>query len=529
MSVRPLDIIVLTLYFGGITFAGIWFARRNKNTEDYFLGGRNFPGWVIGLSMVGTSISSLTYMAYPGDAYRTTWFRLLPCFTMPIAIIIASIWFLPFFRRGKMTSAYEYLEARFGPRTRVYASIIAIIGQVFRIGSILFLLSLLIQELTGLDARICILIGGVFVSFYTIAGGIEAVVWTDVMQTIVLIVGGIVALLYVVYRLPGGLWQIFEVAFEHGKMRFADASVNPDGSLDFMDTDWGVSLMRRTASMMLFLGLTGWLSEYSTNQNVIQRYCASRSPREARKAMWMCCFMSVPIWTYFMFLGTAFYVFFTVHPDPTAFAILVGTEGKSAEHILPFFVLRYLPAGAAGLVAAAVLAAAMSSLDSSINAISTLCVVDIYRRHLVKDRDEAHYLRVARYIALAASVLMIVVAVWYNSLEIKTFQDMGFILAALLGGGIFGLFMLGFLTTWGDGRAVGVGVVATLLYTLWMVAKRFNYLPEGIFPDTDEYYTGLIANLVLFFVGFFLGGLLPKKKRDMTNLTVWTQDDTPLV
>ncbi len=527
-NVRALDIIVLVVYFGGISVAGIWFARRTRSTEDYFLGGRNFPGWAIGLSMVGTSISSLTFLAYPGDAYRTTWFRMLPNFTMPIAIFIASIWFLPFFRRGNLTSAYEYLEGRFGPGTRVYASCIAIVGMVFRTGGILFLLSLLLHELTGWNVSVCIILGGVFVSFYTVVGGIEAVVWTDVVQTIVLLVGGFACLAVIVYALPGGLRQIFEVAIEDGKFMFADADVNPDGSLDFMDTDWGVSFMRRTATMMLFLGLTNWLTEYSTNQNVIQRYCASRSPREARKAMWLCCCFSVPIWGYFMFLGTSFYVFFKVNADENAFAILTGLDGASAEQILPYFVLQYLPVGVSGLVVAAVLAASMSSLDSSINATATITVVDIYRRHLAKNKSDAHYLRVARYIAVAASVLMIAVALWFNTIELRTYQDMGIIMAALMSGGLFGLFMLGFLTTWGDGRAAFFGIIATLAYTLWMLAKRFEVLPPGTFPDTDPYYTGIIANMLFFVTGFFVGGLLPKKKRDLTNLTVWTQDGTPL-
>jgi solute:Na+ symporter, SSS family len=302
--------------------------------------------------------------------------------------------------------------------------------------------------------------------------------------------------------------------------------------LEFLNTDWSVSLMKRTGSMMLFLGFTSWLTEYSTNQNVIQRYCATKTPREARKAMWICCCFSVPIWTYFMFLGTAFYVFYKIHPDPTAFAILTGADGVAAERILPYFVLQYLPAGLSGLVIAAVLAAAMSSLDSSINAIATLSIVDVYRRHLVKNKTDAHYLRAAQCIAIAASVLMIVVALWYTTLDVKTFQDMGFVLAALLSCGIFGLFMLGFLTTWGDGRAIGVGVLVTMLYTSFMVARRFGllpqWLPSEILPATEEYYTGLIANMLLFVVAFVIGSLLPGKKRDLTNLTVWTQDKTPL-
>ena len=535
--VRPLDIAVMVLYFIGVALAGVYFAKKNKNTEDYFLGGRNFPSWAIGLSMVGTSISSITYMAYPGDAFKTTWLRVLPCFTLPLGILIASIWFLPFFRRSKITSAYEYLEDRFGPNTRLYAAIIFVIGQIFRIGTVLFLLALLMKELTGLPIELCLLISGAFVSFYTVLGGIEAVVWTDVVQTIILVLGGFLILAFIVAKLPHGFPQIFSEAIADGKFRFADATPNLDGTLTFEKTSWALSLTRKTASMMLLMGLCSWLTEYSSNQNVIQRYCASRSPRDAKKAMWMCGIASVSIWTYFMFLGTALYVFFKVAvDDPHAFDIQIGANGKSAEQILPYFVLTYLPAGFAGLVIAAVLAAAMSSLDSSINAIATVSVVDIYRRHMVKNADEKHYLRVARTIAIIASLLMISTSYIYAVIPMKTFQDMGIILGGLLGGGLFGLFMLGFLTTRGDGRAVAWGIVATFLFTIWMTIREF--LPrfyEGtatsdFFPYTDSYYTGILANLMIFLIGYFVAAFfLPARNRDMTNLTVWTQDGTPLV
>ncbi len=544
MDIRLFDLVVIVLYFGGITVAGIYFARKNKSTEDYFVGGRNFPGWVIGLSMVGTSISSISFMAYPGDAYKTAWLRLMGCFTLPLAILIASRWFLPFYRRGKVTSAYEYLEKRFGPKTRVYAAIIFIIGQVMRLGTVLFLLSLLIHELTGLPSIWCILIGGAFVSFYTVAGGIEAVVWTDVVQTIVLVCGGLLCLVYIVYQLPGGLSEIFEVAWADGKFRAAEVTVNSDvvfqgketafdQVLSFEPVRWTPSLWHKTGLMMLLLGFCGWIGEYSCNQNVIQRYCASKSPKEARKAMWICCASSVPIWTYFMFLGTAMYVYFKQFPDETAFQMLVGSNGKEAEQILPFFVLKCLPAGISGLVIAAVLAAAMSSLDSSINAISTVSVVDIYRRHFVKDRNERHYLFAARVVAIVASVLMLVIAVWFDSLEKKTFQDTGIIIAAFLGGGLLGIYMLGFFTTWGDGRAILWGIILTTVFTVWKGGVTLEWwdAPANSWFNTDNYYTGFLANVIMFLTGFFVGGLVSKlqgKKRDMTNLTIWTQDGTPL-
>ncbi len=542
MQFDKLDIAVILVYFAGIAGMGLWFAKRNKNTEDYFLGGRNFSGWVIGLSMVGTGISSLTFMAYPGDAYKTAWLRLMGCFTLPIAAIIATVWILPFFRRTPTTSAYEYLEKRFGPRTRVYAAIVFLVGQVMRIGTVLYLLSLLIHEISGqrLPVEACILVGGAFVAFYTVAGGMEAVVWTDVVQTIVLLLGGLACLVFIVWKLPGGLGQIFEVAIADGKFIIADAAVDATVPFQGHDTEWGkiltferqswdVSFWHKTGTMMLLLGFNAWITEYCSNQNVVQRFCAAKSAKEAKKALWICCLSSVPIWTYFTFLGTAFYVYFKVFPDQAAYEILVGAEGKAAEQILPYFVLNALPVGVAGLVVAAVMAAAMSTLDSGINAISTVSIVDVYRRHIATQRDEKHYLRAARAVAIVASVFMLLFALWFHTLEKKTFQDTGIILAALVGGGLLGIYLLGFLTTWGDGRAILCGIILTTLYTMWMGGQEIGWIPREWPPSTDSYYTGFIANFIMFGVGFAASCLLPGPKRDLRNLTVWTQDKTPLI
>ena len=544
-NLRFWDMTVILIYFAGVAWAGVYFGKRNKDTEDYFLGGRNFPGWVVGLSLVGTSISSLTFMAYPGDGYKTAWLRLAGAFMMPVAIFIASRWFLPFYRRTKTTSAYEYLERRFGSGTRIYVAFVFLVGQVFRLGSILFLLALLLKKITGWDLGFCIVAGGVFVSFYTVLGGIEAVIWTDVVQTIILIFGGLACLGVIAWRVDGGLFQVVRECVSDGKLRFAETVVHSDVPFQGKETDWGsiltfketsyrVTLYSKTAMMLFLLGLQNWLFEYSGNQLVIQRYCASKSPKEARKAMWFCCLSSVPIWTYFMFLGGAMYVYFKHFPDPHAYDILVGNNGAAAEEILPYFVLTCLPAGISGIVVAAVLAAAMSSLDSSLNAIATVSVHDIYRRYLVKDKPDRHYLRAARWVAVAASVMMLGTAYYLTTVDMKTFQDTGIILASLLGGGIFGVYMLGFFVPLGDGRAIFWGIVATTAFTIWRGAITLGWwpAPEGNpWYYTDEYYTGFLANACAFLVGFFVAGFLQlfeRRKKDWTNLTVWTQDGKAL-
>jgi solute:Na+ symporter, SSS family len=523
-SLNTADYVVIFLYFAGVTACGLYFAKRNKSTEEYFLGNRSFPGWAIGLSLVGTSISSLSFLGIPGDSFKTSWLRFLVGVTMPVVVLAGAYVFLPFYRRTKTTSAFEYLEHRFGPTTRLYGAITFLFSQLVRIAMVLYLLALVLHELTGMDLWLCVALSGVFVSFYTVAGGIEAVVWTDVVQTIILAVGGVICLWKVVTLLPGGLGEIMGVAGEAGKFQFAE--LMPDGEL--RKTTWGFSLSDKTALMVVFVGMTHFMAEYACNQNVVQRYCASSSAREARKAMLVCCVASMVIWTFFRFLGTSLYVFFQPqHFGTPATADMLSGAAK-AEQVLPYFIMNYLPAGVAGLVLAAVLAAAMSSLDSSLNAISTVSVVDIYRRHLVRDRDDTHYLVVARLIAIAASVFMIAGATVLAYSETKTLGDTGTVVSSILAGGLLGLYLLGFLTTRGDGRAVAVAIVCTVLWSTYMALAKAGLLPTAIMPNIDSYYTGIIGHIVMFVVGYLGALALPQKPRDMTNLSVWTQDKTPL-
>ncbi len=497
LNLSLLDIVMLAGYLGCMALMGLWFSRKNTNTEEYFVGGRSFPGWAIGLSMVGTSISSVTFLAFPGDAYKTGWLRFLPNLMLPVAILIAAYVFLPFFRRGNLTTAYEYLESRFGPSVRVYAACSFIIASLFRVSIILYLISLVVHEMTGLDPTLCIFVGGVLVAFYTVIGGIDAVVWTDVIQTIVLVLGGVVCMGFIVYLLPGGLGEIFSVASEHGKFALSEVT---DGVA--APQSWSLSLSEKTTTMMLVLGLMWYLTEYCSSQNVVQRYVAAKSTKEAKRAMFICAAASVPIWAFFMFLGTSLFVYYQAFPDPQAAAMLTG-ESK-AEQILPYFIMTQLPSGVAGLVIAAALAAAMSSLDSSINAISTVGVVDIYRRHLVKGKSDRHYLKVAWTIASAAAAFMIGGAIVLANIETKTLQDTAAIITSLLAGGMLGVYFIGFFTRRGDSRAVWIGIACSFMFTLWTVVAQYwpDMVPEAVSVPFDLYYTGLIGNLIMFVVGW---------------------------
>ena len=504
MQLHWLDTLVLLAYLAGILGMGYYFSRKNTNTEEYFVGGRSFSGWVIGLSLVGTSISSITFLAYPGDAYKTTWLRYLPNLMLPIGILIAAYVFLPFFRRRNTITAYQFLEERFGPSVRVYGAVAFIIAQLVRISIILFLLSLLIHEMTGLEVITCILIGGLFVAVYTIMGGIDAVIWTDVIQTLVLLIGGLLCIGIIIDQLPGGFSQILSQASAAGKFSFSETAGQP--------SNWQFSLSEKTASMMLIVGLTGWLTEYSSNQNTVQRYVAAKSSHEARKAMFVCALSSLPIWAFYMLLGTSLYVFFQNFPTDEAIEMLNGE--RKAEQILPYFIMNYLPKGMVGLVIAAALAAAMSSLDSSINSISTTATVDIYRRHFKQQKTDKHYLKAAWIFASISAVFMIIGAIVLAEVQTSTIQDTAMILTSLLGGGLLGMYLLGFLTKKGDARAVWCGIAFTMVFTTWTILAKNNLLPPSINVPFDLYYTGFIGNIVMFICGYAVGAFFPKESTE---------------
>lgn len=518
MPLTTLDIVVLVGYMLAMALMGVYFSRHNNDTEQYFVGGRSFSGWVIGLSLVGTSISSVTFLAYPADAFKTAWLRFLPALGLPVAVLIAAVFFLPIFRDRKMTSAYEYLEYRFGPSVRVYGALTFVVAQIFRLSTVLYLASLLVHEITDWDMTFCIVACGIFVAFYTIIGGIDAVIWTDVIQTIVLTLGGVICVAVIIYKLPGGFWQIIEVAMADNKLAIAE--MQADGSMK--PVGWGLSLTSKTGTMMLICGLVGYLTEYSASQNTVQRYAAAKSTKEARKAMFVCAVASVPIWAFYMFLGTSLYVFFQVFPTIEATEMLNGV--RKAEQVLPYFIIHYLPSGVAGVVIAAAVAAAMSSLDSSINAISAVGVTDLYKRHIAKDKNDKHYLHVAWLLASLAGVAMIFGALVLTKTDAKTLQDVVTVITSLLISGLFGMYSLGFFTRRGDARAVWIGIICTAVFTFWTVvaAQRPELLPESLRVPFDLYYTGIIGNLVMFIVGFSVGSLLPSSnKRSLDRLTVW--------
>lgn len=503
--IRFIDLLIVGLYFAAMAVIGTWFGRRARTTESYFVGNRSYPGWVVGVSLFGAQISSITFVAYPADAFKTAWLRYLICLTLPLGVWIAARFLLPVFRRHQVTSLFEFLEMRFGPGVRVYGASMFLLSQCIRISLIQYLVALLLHTLTGWSVPLCILLGGVVTAYYTIVGGLEAVIWTDVVQSVLLAGGGLLILGTIVWKLPGGFGQLLSVAWADGKFLVGEAGA--DGRIHTIP--WGFSLTNKTILMLLIVGAVQWLTDYTTNQEVVQRYCAARSQPEADRAMWVCCWSCLPTWGYFMLVGTGLYVFYKVSPDPHAAAMLSGA--RKAEEILPFYVTTQLGPGLTGLVIAAVLAAAMSSMSSAMNSIAAVCVTDLYRRHWAPNQAERHYVGAARLITLASSVVMIGGAWLLFHAQTLTLQHLWTEFQSIVAGGLLGLFLLGFLTTRGDGKAVGWGILAAVVFSAWVSAMELGWLPDAWrqawAAHFDSYYTGIVGNVLTFTIGYALGRL----------------------
>lgn len=509
-QLSTVDYTVLAAFGLAVVAITLRCARKTDTTEGYFLASRSSPGWVVGLSFMGTSISSLSFLAFPAAAYQGNWGGLVPFLIMPLVAIVADRVCLPLYRRLEITSGYEYLERRFGTVARVYGSTMFLLLQVGRVGLIMVLLSMPLTLLTGLSQTQTILLCGLFTTLYVLFGGLTAVLWTDVLQTVLLAAGAVFCAGMIVFQLPGGLATVFELGGQDGKFSLPPWHV-AGGSV------WD-DLTQLTLVVLLLHGIFNQLLYYSADQNVIQRYLASSSQREARKGLWIGSLGVVPLFTFFTFLGTCLYVYYAKVPDP-------AVSELSADEVFPHFILTQLPSGVVGLIVAALLAAAMSSLDSNLNAIALVFQVDIYRRLLVKNRPDIHYLRAAKVITLAFGVLMTFGAVALASVPVKTLLDLMFLVYAVFAGGLAGLFLLGMLSRRANHAGVTVGIAASVGMSVYLTLSHFGWLlPSEFRCPTHPYLIGAISNTALLVVGY--GASLIWSRRTPAavpdGLTVWS-------
>ncbi|MFO7826911.1 MAG: sodium:solute symporter [Cyclobacterium sp.] len=492
MELPLIDLIVFLVYMLAIVLFGASFYYKKRSSTDFITGGGKLPSWAIGMSIFATFVSSISFLALPGNAYLSNWNGFVFSLSIPIAAILAVKFFVPLYRGIKSPSAYYYLETRFGSWARTYASICYLLTQLARMGAIMYLLALPMNVLFGWSIPVIIVVTGISVLIYSIMGGFAAVIWTDAIQGIILISGAVACLVIIFLSMPEGPGQVFTIASAHDKFSL--------GSFG-----WGLS--EATFWVILIYGLFINLQNFGVDQNYVQRYLSAKTDKEAVKSTLLGSLLYVPVSLLFFFIGTALFAYYQAMPEllPEAFK-----EGDQADKVFPFFIVSGLPVGMTGLLIASIFAAGMSTISTSINSSATIILTDHFKKYISPDLKEKAEMKVLVIASLAMGLLSIVVAIAFNG--VKSALDAWWALSAIFSGGILGLFLLGFIGKNIKRSYAAIGVVLGVLVIGWMSLSPVILEEGAVFRSTfHANLTIVFGTLVIFLVGFLLSAWANKK------------------
>ena len=485
-----LDIGVITLYFLSLALIGWYFSKNQKTSDDYFKGGGRIPWFIVGLSIFGTALSAITFMAIPAKAYATDWSYLLFNSGIVLAVPVIVLLFIPFYRRLNVTTAYEYLEARFNPLVRILCSIAFILFQIGRMGVVLLLPSIALNVVTGFDIFLCITLMGILSLAYTLMGGIEAVAWTEALQVVVLLGAAVTVLIIVCLQLPEDLGTIVATASAAGKFNL--------GSTAF-------DLRQPTVWTVLIATFFTNITTYGTDQTIVQRYLTTATEREARKGVYVNAALTIPATILFFLVGTALWAFYRHYPAELSMAV------RDSDAILPWYISTQLPSGVLGLIIAGLFAAAMSTLSSSMNSAATAFVTDIHRKLSPAARDGRALLRTARLSTLVLGLVGVGFALMMASWEIKSLWDEFSKILGILLGGLGGLFLLGLTTRRANTFGALCGIAASIVVQI--LVARSGYVNLLLYSTTGF--------LSCFIVGYLASLCAPRSDRDTDSLTIY--------
>jgi len=472
------------IYLLAMVYLGTSFRKKSSTPSGFMIAQGKLPSWAVGLSMLGAFVSSITFLAYPGQAYNFNWDAYMFSLTLPFAALIATIFFIPLYRSRISVSAFEYLEQRFGPWARIYGSVSFMFGESTRIGMILFLTSLPLHNITGWPYQTIIVVAGITVIFYTMIGGIEAVIWTDVVQVIILFGGALFAILFIFLGMPEGPKQVFTIAAENHKFSLGS---------------WDLNLITPTAWVVVLYGIMENLRNFGVDQNNVQRYQTTRTIKEASRSLWTAAIGYIPISALFLFIGTALYAYYSVHTNYLPDAL---REKLMGDKIFPYFIATILPAGIRGLLIAAIFSAAQSTISSSLNCLSTLTLVDFYKRYFRKDVDDKLSMKRLHQYTVFWGIFGTIIGLFM--VKIKVALEVGWQLGGIAGGGVIGLFLLGISFSWVKRWQAIVAVCASVSSIAWATFAR--NLPQGWQWLECNWHTrmiGVIGTITLLLVGGF--------------------------
>lgn len=487
-SVHIIDWIIIVATFAITILVGLRFSKRQKDTGNYFKASGKIPSWAIGMSILATLISSVTFLAYPGEGYATNWIRLVQGLMVPVVLVFIVGIIVPLFRKVIRLSAYEYFEQRFGYFARLYSSLGFVLNHFAKMGTVFYLIALALSGMTGVNTVYIILVIGVIVVLITMIGGIEAVIWLDVIQGFLLIVGGLISLGILLFSVDGGPAAIWNVAMENDRIGFGPFD------LEFVNLTFWV---------MALNGVFYAIQKYGTDQTIVQRYLTAKSDKDAVKASLIGVLLSVPVWALFMFIGTALFSYYHIMGGLPADTV--------TDNVFSYFIMTKLPVGVVGLILSALIAAAFSSLDSDLNCLSAIFIEDYYLRWN-PNTPEKKQLFLSRIFTALAGLVAIGVALFYVAAGGKGVLGIIFTLYSIFSGGIAGMFLLGIFSRRVNKKAVYAGIIASILFTIYALLSSIPIGAgenETLLLDLGEmnfshhkYMIGVYSHLVLMAVGY---------------------------
>lgn len=480
-----IDLIIFFLFTGGIVVFGCSFFNKKLSSDEFTSAGRSLPGWVVGMSIFATYVSSISYLGYPGNAYSSNWNAFVFSLSIPIASYFAAKYFVPFYRSQGSVSAYSFLEERFGTWARLYASACYLLTQIARMGSILFLLALPMNLLMGWNIQLVIIFTSLAIIIYSMLGGIKAVIWTEAIQGFILIGGAWICLVVLLFSMPEGPTQTFEMAISDHKFDLGSFSADLSTS-----TFW----------VCLIYGIFTNLQNYGIDQNYVQRYHTAKNEKEAKFSALFGGYLFIPVSAIFFLIGTALYTYYQVYPE------LLPAEGIKADYVFPLFIVNQLPMGLTGLLIASIFAAGMSTVATSVTSSSTIVLTDYYQRirKQTSDRERLWVLKVA---SLVIGVLGILIAL--ALVNVDSILDAWWKLSSIFSGGMLGLFLLGYLAKKAKNIDAAIGVICGAIVIAWISADQWLGLPES---GIHEYLAIVLGTLIIFLVGFLSAHLFHHKK-----------------
>lgn len=475
MELTILDYIVFFLFVGGAALFGCSFFFRSRRGVAAFTAAEGaLPTWVVGMSIFATFVSSISFLGLPGGSYAGNWNQLVFSLSIPIAVWLAAKIFIPLYRGLNSVSAYHYLELKFGYWARAYVAVCYLLTQLARVGSILLLLAIPINTMFGWDIGTIIVVTGIITLIYSLLGGITAVMWTDAIQGIILIIGALVCAVLLTFGMPEGPAQLFEIASEHDKFSLGS---------------FGLALTEPTFWVVFVYGLMTNLQNYGIDQNYVQRYMTAKSTAEAVKSTLFGGLLYIPVSLVFVYIGTALFSYYTAQPD-------LLPEGIAGDKVFPYFIVHGLPTGVTGLVIAALFSAGMSTISTSINSSATIILTDFFKKFYRGEQSLRKQMSVLYLSSFLVGVIGIVVGLLM--MKVDGILDAWWKLASIFSGGMLGLFLLGLVCHHVKRVSAVIAVVVGLVVIAWM----------SFLAPLHTYLTIVLGTAAIFLTGFVLTKLL---------------------